>query len=265
MHHFYKNAGNLLTFCCYAIKIIHESITEINNMKIKLVAILTFATLLFTGCYDDSNKATVRINLGNMPIAKQVEKKSIIDKVFSIFVKDAYAQIPAGVIKVHLAAYRGDSLIAKESINAGGITSNVVEFIVPSGDNITILVVGESSYEGQDSKPVYYAEYYGYNSADLKAGSTSIISVQMYQASWTFSGNYNNMELRLDCGNIITWSPAGVKVKYYIRDLDLGTLIYEGYEVKPIQGYGQSVLFNFTVEFEDFNLQTIPDPVDNGC
>jgi len=240
-------------------------------MKRIIISLISILLLVFSSCYDDSNKATVRINLGNMPIAKQVENKSFIDKVFSIFVKDAYAQTvpdaPYFVRNIYLAAYREGTLIAKEKMDTTGMdaANNVVEFKVPAGDNITILVVGESSYEGQDSKPVYYAKYYGYNSADLKAGSTSIISVQMFQASWTFDGNYNNMELRLDCGNIITWSPAGVKVKYYIQDLDLGTLIYEGYDVKPIQGYGQSSLFNFTVEFEDFNLKTIPDTVDSGC
>jgi hypothetical protein len=272
IHHFYKNVGNLLTFCCYAIKIIHESITEINNMKIKLMAILTFATLLFTGCYDDSNKATVRINLGNVPIAKQVEKKSIIDKVLSIFVKDAYAQVPAGVIKVHLAAYRGDSLIAKESINAGGITSNVVEFIVPAGDNITILVVGESSYEGQDSKPVYYAEYYGYNSADLKAGSTTEISITMTIARWNGTIDVNGVPRELFvnpvCGPppfTISWTSAGIKVKYIVVDYSgsLPVIKYSGYDT----GYsGESTeTVELYVEFEDFNLRTLADAPQSGC
>jgi len=172
-------------------------------MRIKLITILTFVVLLFPSCYNDSKNATVRINLGNMPIAKQVEKKSLIDKVFFFFLKDAFAQVPFGVIRVHLAAYKGDSLIAKESIDAGEITSNVVEFSVPIGENITIVVLGER-YEG--SEPVFNdIMYYGktINPINLNSGDLNNVSISMSLITDILSITVTTMN---EMDHLITWN-----------------------------------------------------------
>ena len=219
-------------------------------MKKIFVSIYTVSFLIFTGCYYDSEKATVRINLGNIPIASHVEK-SLLDRVFSAFVKDAYAQTSPqqlGVIRIHLAAYIGDSLIAKESIDTAGLTSSVVEFTVPSGDDITILVVGENLSNE--------AAYYGYNHTpvNLKAGKTENISITVDDVNsiWIPYTTFSNDSSVTP--NILFWNSSGVKTKYYIEDQFTSEIIYSGYNLQAEYFSGYS--FNLYVEFEAFGLKT---------
>ncbi len=60
-------------------------------MKKIIISLSAITALLFTGCFVDSDTATVRINLGNLPVAK-VEKKSLIDRFLMIFSREAVAQ-----------------------------------------------------------------------------------------------------------------------------------------------------------------------------
>lgn len=174
--------------------------------KVSVMTILVFSAVIFTGCYDDSKNATVRINLGNMPVAKNVEKKSFIDKVFSVFVKDAYAQnlTDINIIKIHLAAYKGNNLIAHQSFETTGmsITNNVVEFSVPAGDDLNIVVLGER-YEG--SVPVYNdISYYGKteSSFSINAGEEKNMVIVMNDIE-----TYTNFLVVLDVNNHnISWN-----------------------------------------------------------
>jgi len=230
-------------------------------MRIKLITILTFVVLLFTSCYNDSKNATVRINLGNMPIAKQVEKKSLIDKVFSVFVKDAFAvdlNNDMGVIKLHLAAYNGDILLSQESLDTTGMDTdnNVVDFTVSAKDNVTILVVGE--YDNGDGG--IYARYYGYNpeSINLKAGETKQINITMnYIPQWNITDS--TKIISFDCSEgICRWDSADIKVKYVLDySSDGGSTyinVYSGdkteFSIQDITGF-----YRFRIEFEPFKLK----------
>jgi len=242
--------------------------------KINLISILAFSVILFIGCYDDSKNAKVRINLGNIPVAKQIEKKSLIDKVFSIFVKDAYAQTAPSnynVYVLHLAVYSGDILVAKESIDATDIAvdgsyNSYVEVSAPSGNNMTILVVGEYNLEST------YANYYGYNSADLVAGKSTDVTIQMINARWDGSVGVDGVTREIVstpiCGPApftISWTSAGIKARYIIIDYsgESPVIKYSGYETQYIDSSNSSI--ELYVEFEDFNLRTYGDSPSSGC
>jgi len=143
-------------------------------MKKILISIVSILLFVFSSCYDDSKNATVRINLGNIPITKQMEKRSIIDKIFSIFVNDAFAQTsPSDLVRLHIAAVKNGEVLTsvdltKDEIDAEG---SVVEFSVPEGIKIAIIAVGEMS-GGYD---LYYDGVY----TDLVAGEEKTVNLTM--------------------------------------------------------------------------------------
>lgn len=222
-------------------------------MKIKNgISILTFTAVLLTGCYDDSKNATVRINLGNIPVAKSVEKKSFIDKIFSVFVKDAYAQtLPqdVAVITIHLAAYKGDEIIAKESIDTTSMTSNVVEFTVPAGADITILIVGESVYVANGN---HYAKYFGNSNVTLSYGETKDVSIDMQSTKFVFGDT-----ILYDCNNSqipMTWTEVGGKVKFYLEIWGGNSFFPEFSSYENEFSNIQAQDYQFYMRFETFNL-----------
>lgn len=112
--------------------------------KSVVLLILAISLTITSGCYDDNDTATVRISLGNLPIAKQAEKKPLIDMILCFFSREAVAQsAPADIIKLHLVALKNDFRIAVKSIDINSIKNNTVDFEVPSGKNITIVILGE--------------------------------------------------------------------------------------------------------------------------
>lgn len=168
-------------------------------MKKLILTIITLSIITYTGCYDPDT-ATVRINLGNMPIAKH-ETKSLIDRVLGLFVKEAWADplenVVSGIVKVHVAALSGQSVLATASLDASEIEAYNIEVVsdvwvsyldleVPAGNNITILVVAESYNANNDT---YYASYYGYNMVDLKPGETTSAQISMEDISDYISFN----------------------------------------------------------------------------
>ena len=169
-------------------------------MKKIIIASAAASVLFFTGCFIDSDTATVRINLGNIPVAK-VEKKSLIDRFLMIFAKEAVAQeVPTwtGVKVVHLGAFdSSNQLLAKKSLNVtqveeGPVAINtIVEFDVPARNGVTIVVLGEVSWgEGEGD----FIAYYGGNNPPLTliAGETVNIIVQMVDLN-IWSEAYNQL------------------------------------------------------------------------
>lgn len=158
-------------------------------MKKIIISLAAASVLLFTGCLIDSDTATVRINLGNIPVAK-VEKKSLIDRFLMIFAKEAVAQeVPYGieVQVVHLGAFDSNNqLLAKKSINVtqgeptpAAPPPTIVEFDVPARSGVTIVVLGEFTPIVAPGPPVI--TYYGKNETplNLTAGATESISIVM--------------------------------------------------------------------------------------
>lgn len=145
-------------------------------MKKIIVSLSTIAILIFTGCFIDSDTATVRINLGNIPVAK-VEKKSIFDRIVMLFVKEAVAQgVPewTGVVVVHLGAFdQNNQLVAKKSINASAVPANGnITFDVPAGIRRKIVVLGEVN-DG-------YIDFHGVSDEiDLIAGTVVTVPILM--------------------------------------------------------------------------------------
>jgi len=233
-------------------------------MKKIIIPMLSVLFFAFISCYNGSRDAIVRINLGNIPLARKAENKPFADKIFSLFVKNAYAQVlpqDLGVIKIHIAAYNGSKLISKDSLDTTGMTTNIVEFNVPAGDNITILVVGENNSN--------LAGYYGYTSANLASGETSDVTINMSIPAWVV-GTTGLFISTFSCsGTEITWAPSGVKTKYLIQE-NVGSVapvwstLYEDYGTSLPLSITYREL-QFIVEFEDFNLQTQPLIFYNGC
>jgi len=149
-------------------------------MKKIIIASAAASVLFFTGCFIDSDTATVRINLGNIPVAN-VEKKSIIDRFLMIFAKEAMAQVASGVTIVHLGAFDSNNqLLAKKSISVDNYPeNNIVEFDVPARSGVTIVVLGEEEITGPH--PAYEIRYYGKNEVplNLNAGATENVEIWM--------------------------------------------------------------------------------------
>lgn len=220
-------------------------------MKKTIISLLAITSLLFTGCFIDSDTATVRINLGNLPIAK-VEKKSLIDKFLLIFAKEAVAQStppPVEITAVHLAAFDSNKqILAKKTITIGNYPAdNIVEFDVPARNNITILVLGENGSQR--------AGYYGYDAADLNAGETVEMTIHIEAAVWGYFPNKLISTPSNFSPHIISWESAGIPVRYVLIDDYSDEVLYRGYgtEANVDDSSGSYI---FYVEFEMFNLKT---------
>ena len=170
-------------------------------MKKIIISLSTITVLVFTGCFIDSDTATVRINLGNIPVAK-VEKKSLIDRFLMIFSKEAEAMAgnppwDLNVTKVHLGAFDANNqLLAKKSILISSYpTNHIVEFDVPARNGVTIVVLGEVYY-GEETP---YIEYYGKADSDLQeqplnltAGTSVEVEILMFQLNYEYISLYFN-------------------------------------------------------------------------
>ena len=168
-------------------------------MKKMIISIAAASALLFTGCFFDSDTATVQINLGNMPIAK-VEKKSLIDRFLLFFAKEAVAQTGPGdfdVTTVHIGAFDSNNqLLAKKSINvtAGEYPeNNIVSFDVPARNGVTIVVLGEKEIMGSASS-TYEISYYGKSAPQsLTAGEIKDVSIEVFDLKKTiFADEYSD-------------------------------------------------------------------------
>lgn len=177
-------------------------------MKKIIIALATISVFIFAGCFADSDTATVKINLGNIPLTKtaKVEKKSIIDRFLMIFVKEAVAaqQVPGdiGISVVHLGAFdENNKLLTNKSIE---VTDDgewgeptYVEFDVPAKNGIRIVVLGEE----KETDFGDIATWYGCSvPLNLTAGDTEEVDVQMEDLTDIFHGETEryNMDFRYD-------------------------------------------------------------------
>jgi hypothetical protein len=231
---------------------------KVKVMKKIIISAVSVLLLIFSSCYNDDKNAIVRINLGSIPIAKQIENKSFIDKLLSVFVKDAYAQnLPEyGIIKIHLAAYRGSSRIAQQSFETTGMNvfNNMVEFSIPAGDNLNIVVFAER-YEG--SAPVYNdISYYGKtdNDFNIKAGEEKNILIVMSDISNALGLSYTVVNMY---DHKVTWNPLLGSTKYILEsnfNSDY-TLRYTGQNTSynVVNGVNDTMGYRLHVEFDHLN------------
>ncbi len=224
-------------------------------MKKILISTASILLLVFSSCYDDSKNATVRINLGNIPVAKSIENKSLFDKVFSIFYKDAYAQTTIASYNIdilHVAVYSADKVVEKVSINASDVIvdgnyNSYVELTVPSGSDMAVLVVGEYNSDG------VYANYIGFKRTALSAGE-NYVNVEMKSSSvWASELNLASVS---DSGTI-TWNSIGFPADYRIKDQS-GNVVYEGSgdHADFISGGCNGLPFEFYLDFKIFGISS---------
>ena len=155
--------------------------------SIKIMPLIIVALLLY-GCYEEKDRAIVHINLSGMPIAREMPKRSFIDKIFMLFTKEAYAYHPDEVKKLHLDAWKNDSLIALRSLDISEVVVKdpekpyieTTEFEVPEGENIIILVLAEAIYQVQTGETVDEILYYGKSGAiSLTASQETSVNISM--------------------------------------------------------------------------------------
>jgi len=150
---------------------------------------LIFALSLLYSCYEQRDSATVRINLSGIPVAKEVPKKSLIDKIFMLFAKEAYAYHPSDVKKIHLVAWKNDSLIALRSLDISEVVVKdpgkpyieTTEFEVPAGENVIIIVLAEAIYQDPlITGTIDEILYYGKSGAiSLTASQETSVNISM--------------------------------------------------------------------------------------
>ncbi len=147
-------------------------------MKKIIISLIASSVLLITGCFIDSDTATVRINLGNIPVAK-VEKKSIIDRFLMIFAREAVAQsVPEdlGISEINFKVFEGDSLLVEKNILISEYPAdNIVELTVPAGTNRVIRISAKDKEGALPAKVVYGVMI----TTDLVSGETKEIQAYM--------------------------------------------------------------------------------------
>lgn len=263
-------------------------------MKKIIIALATISVFIFAGCFADSDTATVRISLGNLPVTKttKVEKKSLIDNFLMIFAKEAVAQEVPGwvyVNVVHLGAFdENNKRIAKKSIEVteaeGGQSDvhTVVEFDVPARNGVRIVVLGEQETYGDDDKLINVAGYYGSSDPiNLTADNTEEVEISMkILSTLLYKGNLDNIiNLRYDENHpnhnleggiaVIKWDRIyGVSnyiINYGLPGYDYEE-IYKGssekfthihQDVNDVRNYQIKLEFNFAKinsESTDYNL-----------
>jgi len=225
-------------------------------MKKFVISALSVLLLIFSSCYDDTRDATVRINLGKIPVA-QSKERSFIDRVFGIFTKDAYAFSQQTVlVKLHISAYSGNNVLAAETFSIiGGVPPTYVEITVPAEKNVKILAVAEND-QGT-------AQYYGFASADLTPGSNNNVIVSVYDnstshgagPSWagilnfTYSSN----------SSLLKWNSLGIKTKFIVNRVPPTggpeTLYYQGYDTQTVNAQSGYSYYMY-IEFEPFPVKT---------
>lgn len=173
-------------------------------MKKIIISLIAASIFIFTGCFADSDTATVRINLGNLPVAKtaKVEKKSLIDRFLMFFAKEAVAQ-PSDVSVIHLGAFDANNqLLAKKNVTAmlygEPVPVNTVEFDVPARSGVRIVVLGEQETIGGPA-PTDIATWYGCSKPrNLTAGATEEVEVKMEELFSLFGFHNNKFNFRYD-------------------------------------------------------------------
>lgn len=162
-------------------------------MKKLILTIIALSIITLNGCYDPDT-ATVRINLGNIPIAKH-EPKSFIDRVLGLFEKEAYADPLSSLVnvdKVHIAAVSNNTVIASASIDAddidatdmGNYRESYIEFNAPAGENIIIIVIGEYT---PPTGGLRFLSHFGYTPSPLNLSPGETTNAQITMSTGFFS------------------------------------------------------------------------------
>ena len=239
-------------------------------MKKIIISITTISVFIFTSCFTDTDTATVKINLGNIPVAKtaKVEKKSIIDRFVALFLKEAVAQpvVPYNiyVTTIHLGAFDANNqLLIDKKIEVtqeeeeGDIINTVVEFDVPAGVRRKIVVLGTYYIEGEDNDLNYYGVS---DEITLIAGENREVPIEMMNMYEGFQ-DYLNIE---DDKNtrIATWNPITGASKYRIYEYSshIQDVIKTEFYANPEEGlnneyYYLHIYFGFAdIESTSFTL-----------
>jgi hypothetical protein len=216
-------------------------------MKKISVLIITMAFLICAGCYKEDT-ATVRINLGNIPVAQNIQQKSVLDRIRSFFVKDAYA---AGY-PIYIAAVKGNKPLEVVITNTGEINNHTVEMEVPAGDGITIVVL----YHWMSTGNIFY---YGNATVNLEAGKEKDITIDnmidlngINGLNFIYNSNLHNC----------SWNAIPGATKFILEGQSESTsqwdfVFYEGLETTknlPDSGYNY---LGIKVCFDYFNIITI--------
>lgn len=196
-------------------------------MKKIIVSLTAIIALVFTGCFIDSDTATVRINLGNLPVAK-VEKKSFVDRLLMIFSKEAVAMDDnppeTGLTKVHFGAFDSNNqLLAKKTILLSDYlviynNDNLVEFLVPARSGVTIVVLGEG-----DNDNLNKIKYYGKSmQLNLTAGATYSEQINMYELNEAY------LEFQEGEGDYLGWKNISGASSYIIYNWEQTEPYWQG-------------------------------------
>ena len=196
--------------------------------SIKIMPLIIVALLLY-GCYEEKDRAIVHINLSGMPIAREMPKRSFIDKIFMLFTKEAYAdhpnQDPNQVKKLHLVAWKNDSLIALRSLDISEVVVKdpekpyieTTEFEVPEGENIIILVLAEAIYQVQTGETVDEILYYGKaEPLTLVAGKEASVNIDVDAIS--MGPRSTGIITVTETGSGFTWTKLPGATGYIVYD-----------------------------------------------
>lgn len=107
--------------------------------------------------------------------------------MLEFFTSEAYAQVPATIIKLYIAAFNGDSLLVLTDVTDldYGAASVNVEIEVPAGSGRDIVVLAEDksgriTYYGKNDTPL-----------DLASGDVTSVDITMKTIYNTLGASYN--------------------------------------------------------------------------
>ena len=146
-----------------------------NNYFIGLILAALILSFSVLSCSPDGvSKVTIRINLGLQNSAFNAPKSSVIDRVFSFFVKRAEAQAaPANITSINLKITGPDMDTINKTYPAP--VSDIITVEVPSGESRNFEVI--VNIDPSDSRAVF--SYIGTATRNLASGATITIPISM--------------------------------------------------------------------------------------
>jgi hypothetical protein len=135
-------------------------------------SILLTVTLFLFSC-SSNNMVTVQLNLGLGNANAQ--NSSLIEKLFNLFTKRAYAAPPTDVTSIHIAVFEGSTNVNNLLATYTAAPADVVEIEVPAGINRIFLIVGAANGGNMD-----IARYAGESAQyDLVPNSNANVSINV--------------------------------------------------------------------------------------
>jgi YVTN family beta-propeller protein len=222
-------------------------------MKKILLPVFSVLLIIFISCSDESGKSTVRINLINTSSARLNENRSILEKIFSFIIYDAYAQVPPSVASIAVRVAGPGMTPIKKTYSS--YTSTII-LEVPSGPNRIFIIEGRNS-----SNEILYIGTS--DPVDLSPGEDENLSITMssrYGKIYVANSGSNNVSVIDGAENTVKTtittgtSPYAVAVNQITKTIYISNI--DSNNVTVINGNTDSPITSISIDSPLANYDT---------